>query len=107
MLLTLKLRQNVFYDITNVEQHELFGFDVGHLLSEVIPKRMNSLAVVEDVLSSFCEATATAGTIGHVCQAHLVIQVEKEQRVPCKNSELFKKSKTGAKFLCKHTSSID
>ena len=36
MLLTLKWRKNV-YDVTNVEQHELFGFDASHPLTDVIP----------------------------------------------------------------------
>ena len=44
--LTLKLRQNVVYDVTNVEQRELLGFDVGRPLSDAIPKRVNSLAAV-------------------------------------------------------------
>ena len=53
ILLTLKLRLNVVYDEPNVDYHELLGFDVGRPLSGVIPKRTNSLAVVEGVLSRF------------------------------------------------------
>ena len=52
-LLTLKRRQNVVHDVTNVEQHELLGFDASRPLPDVIPKRANSLAVVEAVLSRF------------------------------------------------------
>ena len=52
-LLTLKQRQNVVYDVTNVEQHELLVFDASRLLPDVIPERTNSHAVVEGVLSRF------------------------------------------------------
>ena len=52
-LLTLKRRKNVVYDVTNVEQHKLFGFDASRPLPDVIPKRADSLAVVEGVLSGF------------------------------------------------------
>ena len=52
-LLNLKRRKNVVHDVTNVEQHELLGFDASHLLPDVIPKRANSLAVVKGVLSRF------------------------------------------------------
>ena len=52
-LLTVKRRKNVVYDVTNVEQHELFGFDASRPLPDVIPKRTDSLAVVEGVLRPF------------------------------------------------------
>ena len=78
MLLILKRKQNV-YDVINIKQHELLGFEVSCPLPDV----MNSLAVVEDVLSRFFQATAAASTIGHVCQAHFEVQTEKGQRVPC------------------------
>ena len=76
-LFTLKRRKKVVYDVTNVEQHEQFGFDASRPLPDVIPKRANSLAVVEGVLSRFFQTTAVASTIGHVCQARLVVQAEK------------------------------
>ena len=41
-LLTLKRRENVVYDVTNVEQHKLFGFDASRPLADMIPKRANS-----------------------------------------------------------------
>ena len=77
MLLTLKRRKNVVYDVTNVEQHELSGFDASRPLPDVILKRANSLAVVEGVLSRFFQATGAARAIGHVCQARFVVQAEK------------------------------
>ena len=40
-LLTLKRRKNVVHDVTNVEQHELLGFDASRPLPDVIPKRAN------------------------------------------------------------------
>ena len=52
-LLTLKQRKNVVHNVTNVEQHELLGFDASRPLPDVIPKRANSLAIVEGVLSRF------------------------------------------------------
>ena len=73
-LLTLKRRKNVVYDVTNVEQHELFGFDASRPLPDVIPERANSLAVVESVQSRFFQATAATSTIGHVCQARSEVQ---------------------------------
>ena len=76
-LLTLKRRKNVVHDVTNVEQHELFGLDAGRPLADVITKRTDSLAVVEGVLSRFFQATAAASAIGHVCQARLVVQAGK------------------------------
>ena len=69
--------ENVVYDVTNVEQHELFGFDASRPLPDVIPKRADSLAVVEGVLSRFFQATATARAIRHVCQARLEVQAAK------------------------------
>ena len=50
---TLKRRKNVVYEITNVEQHELLGFDASRLLPDVIRELANSLAIVEGVLSRF------------------------------------------------------
>ena len=82
-LITLKQRQNVFYDVINVEQHEQLVFDASRLLPDVIPERTNTLAVVEGVLSRFFQATAAAITIGHVCQARCEVQAEKGQHVPC------------------------
>ncbi len=38
-LLTLKRRKNVVHDVTNVEQHELLGFDASRPLPDVIPER--------------------------------------------------------------------
>ena len=66
-LLTLKRRKNVVHDVTNVEQHELLGFDASRPLPDVIPKRADSLAVVEGVLSRFFQSTGAARTIRHVC----------------------------------------
>ena len=83
-LLTMKRRKNVVYDVTNVEQHKLFAFDVSRPLLNVIPKRANSLAVVEGVLNRFFQPTAAARDIRHVCQARFVVQVTKGQRIPCK-----------------------
>ena len=76
-LLTLKWRKNVVYDVTNVEQHKLFGFDASCPLADVILKRANSFAVVEGVLSRFFQSTGAASVIGHVCQARLVVQAGK------------------------------
>ena len=73
MFPTLKRRQNVVYDVTN----ELLRFDASRSLTDVIPERTNSLAVVEGVLSRFFQTTAAASTIGHVCQAHSEVQSEK------------------------------
>ena len=84
-LLTMKRRKNVVYNITNVEQHKLFGFDASRPLADVIPKRADSLAVVEGVLSRFFQATAAARAIRHVCQARFVVQVAKGQHIPCKS----------------------
>ena len=83
-LLTLKRRQNVVHDVTNVEQYELFGFDASRLFPDVILERANSLAVVEGVLSRFFQATAAASAIRHVCQARSEVQAEKGQPVPCR-----------------------
>ena len=52
-LLTVKQRKNVVYDVTNVEHHKFFGFDASRPLPDVIPKRADSLAVVEGVLSRY------------------------------------------------------
>ena len=76
-LFTLKRRKNVIHDVTNFEQHELFGFDASRSLDDVIPKRANSLAVVEGVLIRFFQTTASASATGHVCQAHFVVQADK------------------------------
>ena len=89
----MKRRKNVVYDVTNVEQHKLFGFDASRPLPDVIPKRADSLvlrrraqkACSEGVLSRFFQPTAAARAIRHVCQAHLVVQVAKGQRIPCKS----------------------
>ena len=109
-LLTLKQRKNVVYDVTNVEQHDLLGFDASRPLPDVIPGRTNSLAGVEGVLSRFFQTTTAAGTIEHVCQARSEAQAEKGQRVPFKpqvseNSELLKKPEPGAQFQWERTSS--
>ena len=53
--------------------------------ADVIPKRANSLAVVEGVLSRFFQATAAASAIGHVCQARFVAQADKGQRISHKS----------------------
>ena len=39
-LLTLKRRKNVVYDVTNVEQHELLGFDASRPLPDVNQERV-------------------------------------------------------------------
>ena len=80
-LLTLKRTQNLFHDVYNVEGHELFGFDASRPLTDVIPKRANTLAVVEGVLSRFFQAPAAART--HL-PGSLEVPAEKGQRVPCK-----------------------
>ena len=51
----------------------------------MIPKRANSLAVVEGVLSRFFQPTAAERAIGHVCQARFVVQAAKGQRIPNKS----------------------
>ena len=83
-ILTHIMKQNVIYDIINVVQHELLGFDIGRLLPDVILKRANSLAVVDGVLSRFFLAIAATRTIWHVCKVCYVIQSEKGQCVPSK-----------------------
>ena len=87
-LLTLNRRKNVVNDVTNVEQHELLGFDASRPLNStpknMIPKRANSLAVV-GVISRFFQTTAAASEIRHVCQARFEVQAKKGQRVPCKS----------------------
>ena len=83
-LLTLKRRQNIVYDVADVEQHELLGFDASRPLPDVIQERKNLLAV-EGSLSRFFHATTAASTIGHVCQASSEVQTEKGQRVPWKS----------------------
>ena len=45
--------KNIVYYVTNVEPHELLEFDVGRPLPDVIPKRVNLLAIVLGVLSCF------------------------------------------------------
>ena len=77
MLLTLKRWKNIVYDVTNVKQHELLGFDASLPLPDVIPERANSHAVVEGVLSRLFQSIAVASTIGHVCHARSVVQAEK------------------------------
>ena len=77
---TMKRRKNVVYDVTNVEMHELFELDESGPLPNVIPKRANSLAVVEGVLSRFFKPTAATSTIGHVCQARFVVHSEQDAR---------------------------
>ena len=52
-LLTLKRTKNVVHNVTNVEQHELLGFEASCPLPDVIPEWANLLAVVEGVLSHF------------------------------------------------------
>ena len=64
LLLTMKRRKNVVYGVTNVEQHKLFRFDASRPLPDVIPKRADSLAVVEGVLSNFFKPTAAARESG-------------------------------------------
>ena len=76
-LLTSIRKFNTIHDATNVEQHELFGIDVGCQLPDVTPKRTNPQAVVEGVQSRFFQANATAEAIGHVCQAYLESPVGK------------------------------
>ena len=99
----MKRRKNVVYDVTNVEQHVLFGSDASRPLPDVIPKRANSLAVVEGVLSRFFQPTDAASAIKHVCQARFVVQAEKGNTFRAshqvsENSELFKKLDPGAQF---------
>ena len=73
----MKRWKNVVFDVTNVEQHKLFGFDASRPLPDVIPKRADSLVVVEGVLSRFFQPTAAARAIGHVSQARFIVQVDK------------------------------
>ena len=81
----VKRRKNVVYNVTNVEQHELFRFDASRPLPDVIPKWADLLAVVEGVLSRFFQPTASARAIRHVCQARLEVQAAKGQRIPNKS----------------------
>ncbi len=83
-LLTLKRRKNVVHDVTNVEQHELFGINAGRPLPDGTPKRANSLALVKGVQSRFFQITAAAEAIRHVFQARFEIPVGKGQRIPGK-----------------------
>ena len=71
-LLTMKRKKNVVYDVNNVEQH-----DASPSIPDVIPKRADSLAVVEGMLSRFFLATAAARAIRHVCQARFEVQAAK------------------------------
>ena len=94
------------YEVTNVKQHELLGFDASRSLPDVIPERANSLAVVEGVLSRFFQTTTAASAIRHVCQACSEVQAKKVQRVPCKSpGELFKKLDPGVQFQWERISS--
>ena len=117
--LTMKLKQNVVYNVTNVvynvtnvERHELHRFDADRPLSDMIPKRTNSLAVTKGLLSRFFLATGAAKTTQHVCQACFVIQAEKRQHNTFRasrqteNLELFKKPEPSAQFQCGRTFSI-
>ena len=71
LFLTFIRRVNIVHDITNVEQHKLLGIDAGRPLSDVTPKRIDSLAVAEGVQSSFFWAIAAARAIGHVLKTML------------------------------------
>ena len=46
-------RVNIVHDVTNVEQHELFGADASRPLPDVAPEQVNPLAVVKGVQSRF------------------------------------------------------
>ena len=97
-------------DITNVEQHELLGFDASRPLPDIILEWMNSLAVVEGLLSRFFQAIAAASTIRHVCQACSEVQAEKcivfhASRQVNENLELFKKLEPGGQFQWERISS--
>ena len=75
----------------------------------MIPKWMNSFSVVEGMLSRF-QPTATASAIGHVYQAHFVVQAEKgnafrTSRQVSENSESFKKLDPGTQFQWEQISS--
>ena len=64
------------------------------------------------MLSCFFKATAAVRTIRHVCQARLVIQSKKGQRIPSKppgERELgvVQEAQPGAQFKCERISSID
>ena len=96
-LLTLKRRKNVVDDVTNVEQHELLGFDASRPLPDVIPERANSLAVVEGVPSRFFQATAAANVIGMSVRPALKFNLRRSNafrasRLVSENSELFNNS---------------
>ena len=83
---------SIVHDVTNVEQRELLGIDAGCPLSNVTPKRTDSLAVVEGVQSHFFWATATARAIGHVYQTRFDRSKPfHASRQVSENSELFKK----------------
>ena len=43
---------HIFFDVKNVEQHQLFGIDANRSRPDVTPKLVNSLAGVEGVQSS-------------------------------------------------------
>ena len=77
--------KNIVYDVTNVEQQKLLGFDSSRPVPDMIPERVNSLAGVEGVLSRFFQTTAAASAIRHVCLARSEVQAEKGQQVPCKS----------------------
>ena len=86
------------------------GFDASHQLPDVIPKRANSLVVVEGVLSRFFQPTATASAIRHVGQARLVLKPRRgnafrASHQESENSELFKELNPGTQFQRERISS--
>ena len=64
MFLGFPRSQNIVYDVTNIEQHELFEIDASCSLTDVTLERANSLAVVEGIQNRFFHPSATAGQSG-------------------------------------------
>ena len=97
--LTLPWRQNIVYEVTNVEQHKLFGIDASCVLSDVTQKQANLLTVVE--VSS--TPLPQEGHSGISARPALKAQLRRGSafrvsRQVSKNSELFKKLESNAQF---------
>ena len=105
----LKLWQKVVYDVTNIEQHELIGFNADRPLADLISQRTNSLAVVDGMINRYFEDFAAARTIGNVYQARFVFKAKRGNafRASHPESEFFKKPEPVTQFQCEQTSFIN
>ena len=90
------------HDVTNVEQHELLGFDASRPLPDVIPERENSLAVVacSAVTSKQLPQRAQSGMSAmHALKSKARRgNAFRASRQVSENSEWFKKLDPGAQF---------